>query len=195
MRAALVSTGGRGFPYHGVVIQKKTGSDVNHSLIRFEAENPEDFELLGCNEYAYFESYWKKDDSTKKTGVRGPIPWDELVEWADEKESNVMHVQELPFGRSRVIRGFEFCKAKVGQITYPHYQLLQSLLGVYWRVSDKQAFCSEFAAMVIREMDWLAMRYILRDGHRAIDMITPGGKKNGLKEGVAVFLKACRGGW
>ena len=70
MRMAFAHTAGTAW-YSGA-IRWVSGGAFNHSLIIFEYDN---------GQQVYFESYWKKDPKTGKTGVHGPVPMAKLEAW------------------------------------------------------------------------------------------------------------------
>lgn len=182
---------------HGLTIRVVTGGRFNHSLAWFEdgadAEWPE-------GERVYFESFWKKDPVTGKTGVRGPIPWANLAEWVNAHRNRKVASQELPYSDEICKRAYKWCLHRVGVIGYAHWQLVQNLkthlLGMgnhTWSISPKKYTCSELPARLWMLVDpgtpFKPGPFVkhLKIGERVFDQITPSGKY-GLYEAVHEFL-------
>lgn len=196
MKMGIAHTGAKSA--HGTAIKVVTGSKINHSLVYFEGL---DFSWgLGESEdkpitRVYFESWWKKDKATGKTGMRGPRPWSEVVDWRDEKEGRKLICQELPHSHARVFETYKYCLERVKDIRYPHWQLLHNFMtnvvgtsGHRWGVSPKKWTCSEAAARVWAHIDPKAVLEFMRIGDIYFDHVTPGGKKYGLMEAVHIYM-------
>jgi len=188
---AVVHTYSSAFPYHGPAICRATKGRFNHSLIRFEFTEKK---LLNGAEpgspesRVYFESYWKKDKETGKTGVRGPIPWQDILDWEKKRKTNKFVVQDMPFDTARVEAAYAFAMQSKGVLTYPKYQLVQNLINYYWKHSETEVTCSEWAALCVAQATLaVSYVYILRKGYRTYDEIAPSGPKNGLYEALQKF--------
>jgi len=170
----------------GKAIRLFTRGKWSHSLIRFDKDN---------GSSVYYESYWLKDKTTGKTGVRGPIPYDNFLDWAAEGDSNRFIEQRLYLTSKQVSAALTFCNDSSGQIGYANIQLLQNLktlitgFAPHTRLASRNKLtCSEFVARAWYAGDpAAAVQYALNDGYRTFDMITPGGRF-GLYEAVEAHL-------
>lgn len=184
MKLAIVHTSS--WLPHAVGIKLVTGGKFNHSLIRFE---------YTCGRREYFESYWRKDHETGKTGVRGPVAWEKLVQWKSESKRRRFIVQEMPYTPEQCEKAREFLIDAKWTIRYPLFQLWQNfksnILGFghpRWARSKDKWTCSECVARVWRELDPDAVLRHLRIGEITFDQVGPSGKEYGLKEAVDRFL-------
>jgi len=174
MRLANVTT--RANSIHGRAIRSATHGWGNHTLILFEFET---------GEREYYESFWRKDKTTGRTGVRR-CAWTNLTEWEAERPTNELRVQWVEYSEQQVQRAYKFCCDSVGKIGYAHLQLWHNLIRWYPQAGSRDInTCSEFGGRVHFAADaMLAVRYILRNGYRTLDMIPPSGR-DGLMESVS----------
>ena len=85
------------------------------------------------SEKVYYESIWKKDPATGKDGVRGPVPFQHIVDWQAEKPHSREFVLQpegafLPLTSTEVWQTEARLRAAVSTIDYAHDQLLFNLL-------------------------------------------------------------------
>lgn len=185
MRMGLAHTSARSF--HGVAIKLATRGSYNHSLWWFE-------NVGGMR--VYYESYWRKDEDTGKTGVRGPVPWSDLTDWAARHpRTRKILVQDLPYDDQLCNLALRFSQAAVKEIRYPMSQLWQNfknnvlcLGNPRWAISPKAWTCSEAAARVWAHIDPAAVIEHLRLGDILFDQVAPSGRRFGLMEAVNRFL-------
>lgn len=161
-----------------------TGGKYDHVLIAFEKPG----------EHFYYESIWKKDPVTGKTGVRGPVPWKELEDWLAESPQHRMYEQALPYDGNKCRQAVKFLEAHVGRIRYAYWQLWQNVksflfgMGIRPGAASRDKWtCSETVAQVWAEIDpGAALKYLL--GYLSFDQIAPSGPRFGLKEAVEKYL-------
>ena len=106
----------------------------------------------------YFESIWKRDPHTRRSGVRGPYSLEKLLQWVDEgKSTHLFDLQDI-----RDLRDYEMrdvlaeCIRDVGALQYAPLQLfwnLKTLMrGVarpYKKRTKEFVTCVEFVARVL----------------------------------------------
>jgi len=193
----------RGTAVYSYLIRLVTWSNWNHSLIYFDNVPPDLEPSIPQGTRVYFESLWKKDrrqGGTGKTGVRGPVPWFDLIDYIEGNKRRRLVCQDLPYGEDLVRLAYVAAKAMVGNVRYAPVQLFSNLkaavgLGTpIWAKSPKAKTCSEFAAVIWDGCDpgvpFISgpCRRILQIGTRRVfDDITPAGR-NGLKPAIDKFL-------
>jgi len=184
MKMSFVHTHGTAW-YSGAIRWASKG-EYNHSLVAF---------ALDDGSKVYFESYWKEDSVTKKTGWRGPIDWERLEEWLEEDSRHRLVEQELPYGDVALTAAFQYCKDMVPLITYPKRQLFHNLKSMMFgsgiaiaKITPAMWTCSEGVGRVWAHVDAKAALKYLNLGNMLFDMIAPSGAKFGLKEAVDQFI-------
>ncbi|MBM4092039.1 MAG: hypothetical protein FJ276_21795 [Planctomycetes bacterium] len=131
-----------------MAIRRLTGGAFSHCFPMFVHDD-------GRTEY--FESIWKCDPDTGKTGVRGPLPISRLADW--HAENPLMHVVEtqpisgyLPLTDAEVRAAWDICLVAVPTIHYAKLQIGQNWLeartGIYItkRSKTQRWTCSEHVA-------------------------------------------------
>jgi hypothetical protein len=138
-------------------VAKITKSPYSHVVIIFSTDEDE----------IYFESFYKADKQTsKKNGVRGPMPLSDLEEWVaedpDERQLNIYpQVGYLPLTDHEVEAAYtELCKA-VHHVYYAPVQiglnLIAARLGWYLkrrRGSTDKWTCSETCVRILPPRVW-----------------------------------------
>lgn len=191
---------------HGLLIRWVTGKGFfklarsNHALVYFDGV-PVEIPSAEYHQRVYFESFWKKDKVTGKTGVRGPISWENLAEWEDESKRHRIYCYDLPYSEELVRLAHAQCLQWVGKVGYAHWQLLCNLklnvlgLGtsVYSR-SPESMTCCEMPTVLWDLMDPGPpfepgpCRRLLGIGSRlTFDETAPSGKY-GVQEAVEKFV-------
>ena len=185
MTMSLVSARSDEYPFHGPVIRWRSKGKWNHSLVAFEYRD--------CNGdivKEYFESCWKKDKVTGKTGVRH-CEWANLIEWEARKKSNQFIEQPLPYSTEAVEAAYAFCVQSVGTLKYAKLQIWWNTMG--WQPDaggQNEVTCSEFSARAIEVAAFVDTHtYILCRGYQTFNAITPSGPKSGLSERVAAICQ------
>jgi len=102
-------------------ICKITGGQWSHVFAIF----------YGAGEPLYFESSWKRDKHTQKTGVRGPIPLSNVEDWQAESPDDHLFVTQpvagfLPLSSGEVEGSFEIMDEAVHRVHYAKLQLAQN---------------------------------------------------------------------
>lgn len=86
----------------------------------------------GTFSHYYFESIIKTDPQTHKNGVRGPIPYEHVVSWANESNTRYLITVPddgyLPLTHHEADDAIKKMKAAVNVIYYAPFQLLSNLL-------------------------------------------------------------------
>jgi hypothetical protein len=129
-----------------IAIRKATGGVAHHVLARVE-EN--DGSLI------YFESSWSKDASTGKDGVRGPLPYAKLLQWAaGSPKHKVIEQDWLPLTEEEIVKAIQMLTWATRTIKYAHLQLATNLLqnmGVILAVTSFADLwtCSETCARIL----------------------------------------------
>ena len=183
MKMFFVSTSAKSV--HGRLIKLITGGKYNHSLVMFQ---------LDSGGQVYFESYWKKDKTTGKTGMIGPIPYMELLDWSIKKPGRIIHVHEMPYSPKQCQKAYSLCFSLVGKRSYAHYQLIGNAVANLFNLgrpksSSPNAWtCSEAVARIWGFIDSRAVLDYLRIGDIRWDQVTPSGKAFGLDEAIERFI-------
>ena len=166
----------------GIVIQAATHGWGKHSFVMFEHED-------GYREY--FESCWKKDSATGKTGVRCS-EWANFIEWADAKKSRQYRLQEITIEQPNIHAAYRFCIKSVGKLGYAKVQLIQNLAHWYpLNGSTTKVTCCEFVTLVLYIADRAKVcAFILRNAYRTVEMTAPSGKEFGIMEQIALMYNA-----
>lgn len=114
----------------------------------------------------YFESISKVDPHTHKTGVRGPYPLSNVVEWQAELPSHRRFTMQplsgfLPLTTNEVGRAWKLLGASVHDIRYAPLQIIQNWLTqrTGLRISYKQGSiarwtCSETCVRILPARLW-----------------------------------------
>jgi hypothetical protein len=172
--------------WYGRAITAITRGPYNHSLIYFD--------LDGEGSRVYFESYWKKDKETGKTGMRGPIDWEELVEWEQRDPRRRLFVQHLPYEDVVCEKAYAYCLQRKKDIYYPHWQLWHNLKSALFgsghparSISSDKWTCSETIGRVLAYIDPPTALEYLRLGDILFDQLTPSGKAFGICEALIRF--------
>jgi len=198
MKIAFVHTYGNA--WYSKAIKKISGGEFNHSLVMVEVETMKDFAHLGLlasrdsEKRFYFESYWKKDPYTKKTGVHGPIVWSELEEWIARKpKKRGALIQWIECDDEMIAQVVDALTVATSSIAYPLCQLLSNartaLFGSGMRRKDitrDRWTCSETVARMWKIIDAESLIDCLDIGNTLFfDMVMPSGRNYGLKEAVS----------
>jgi hypothetical protein len=170
--------------YAGRSIQAATNGRFNHALIRIEDDDGEVF---------YFESSWKRNPNGSD-GVRGPIPYANLLEWAS-KPGHVLHEQDwLPLTKPEIEAALRTLNWAARNIGYAKIQLMGNLLQQHKIIirlgasaSDDRWTCSETCARVLPIE--IAARY-LKLGEILYDHVVPSSTRplGGLYEAMEKYL-------
>lgn len=190
MQCALVNTYNAEEVIPRVIVNVTGAQFGNHSLLRFRSEATE----------IYFESHYKKDPKTGKTGVRGPMLYSRVLQWRDANpEKHIIYEQPwLPLESEAVLEIFKFLSAAVIDIEYAPAQILRNYacqrLGVTVRfgrhASDDRWTCSEMVAraLVHANLEFLS---ILGLGEITYDDMVPSSPKSGgLYEALQKYLES-----
>lgn len=113
------------------------------------------------DEWLYFESHWKRDPVTGKSGVRGPLPFERVTDWCAENPTLHMfeHSEPLPLSEAEVRAARDICAAAVPTIHYAKLQIganwLEARTGISieWRGS-KRWTCSEHVCRCMPPRLW-----------------------------------------
>lgn len=153
-----------------------TGGDYCHVFPIFYTAEPA--------EPIYFESIWKKDERTGKTGVRGPYPLSKVYDWAAAGQGRQFHtlpvVDYLPFTDDECEAAYKILAWAEHAITYAPLQIVQNWVAQRLRLhfhvgrgSRTRWTCSETCMRVVppRLWGWYGML-----DSRADD-VAPSGKK------------------
>jgi hypothetical protein len=167
-------------------IRRVTKGKYNHALIVFELDN---------GKQVYFESYWHVDKTTGKTGLRGPVPIQELKDWVGKKKKRAFVIQWMPYGSSQSARAYQFLEEGVKTVEYPLGQIVSNartmLFGSGMRLKKVTPYdwtCSETCARTVAHIDPETAVKHLKVGDVLFDMIPPSGK-HGLYEGMKKFMR------
>ena len=188
-RSSIVSKG----------ICRVTGGDYAHCFVVFEESEGKPF---------YFESISKKVKHRSeagidlwKNGVRGPVPLDNLIEWADEKPT--LHMYELtdvlPFTEEEVRESYKMLCIACHDVDYATLQCannwVESRLGIYsttkwFRNAGTHWNCSEtLMRTCIPERYWNYYKMLDIDANR----IVPDGERMvSIRQCTKRLLKECK---
>jgi len=78
----------------------------------------------------FFESIWKKDERTGKTGVRGPYPFLKLIRWKGVEQNKTLELQDLPLSSEQAFDMIPFLCNAVIEIKYAPRQLYFNWQGI-----------------------------------------------------------------
>ncbi len=185
MRMAFVHS--YGDAWYSRAIRWCTKGKYNHSLVLFESD---------FGDLTYWESYWKKDPLTGKTGVRGPVPWREMTEWIARKpKKRGAVIQWLPYQPSECVRALCYLQVCRMKIKYPLCQIISNLrtmvFGAGMRrrsVTPNEWTCSECVANVWALLGPKEVLSKLKIGYILFDMVAPSGETYGLCQAVRAWL-------
>jgi len=148
----------------------------------------------------YFESVWKRDPLTGKSGVRGPLPEQNIIDWreAEPGERSYVRMPEdgcLPLFPDEVMRMESKLRAAVRTVTYARTQILQNWLAqrtgirIYFKAgSIEQWNCSETFTRVLPAR---VLPYFRLDGiFRHDDIVPCGYKLASVESGVRAWTQA-----
>jgi len=198
-----------GHSLHGWLIRNLTGGEWNHSGIGFMRDRPDDPNPLADepipSDIFYFESYWKKTPPTNRDGIRGPVPWEDVLAWSRQDPGNRYIQQWLPLSSDQAVIGYHYCVSLVGKVAYAFTQLwfnakrfLTGMGQASWQsTGPAKMTCSEFASRTWDLVDPGVpgkpgpCRKYLGIGDRWIfDDVPPSYRDIGLAEAVENYLAA-----
>lgn len=130
----------------------------------------------------YFESIWKIDPGTGKTGLRGPIPIGNLLDWIDVSPGNhIAKAQLIRITPEDTRRAYNKLISNVGYITYAKFQIALNFLSVNFPLTLGPRFatankwtCSETLARVLPAELQVNSLHI---GQVTYDFVVPAGHK------------------
>lgn len=107
------------------IICRVTGGPYSHVFVDF---------LDNDGQEVYFESLWKKDPTTGKDGLRGPMPLSNVVDWqAEDVAHRRLEMQPadgwLPLSQTEAQAAYDTMLSMVGRIRYAPGQLVQNWFG------------------------------------------------------------------
>jgi hypothetical protein len=170
------------------LIQRVTGGPYSHCVVIFQRKPGEEI---------YFESLWRRDTETGKSGVRGPRPVEHIMDWAAaDTKHRVFHRQPrndwLPISHTEASKAYDCLSEAVGVISYAGLQLVRNWLTartwltVQWKRGSTRAWtCSECCLQVVPVRYW--DHYDLMHTN-ADDMAPSGDKLPSLTTGTASLL-------
>lgn len=137
----------------------------------------------------YIESIWSKDSYTGQTGVRGPYPLQEVIDWHDkDPKHRRMEIQDLParLRPDQVWLAYVFAVKAVGQVTYPKPQIFFNWRGIrlkagipfYWRTADQWTCVELIVRVLMHVMRGRIIYKLLRLGDIGFDEYAPSGKRS-----------------
>lgn len=140
-------------------IRHATGGDYNHVSVRFVGEHPES----GTPIEEYFESGWKPDPKSGRSGVRGPFPLRDLRQWEIESPRHHVYYQPLlPLKSAEAEAAYTLALSWVGAVGYDPLGLvrLELLLRFGLQFSRRRTGtpgemqCAEFAFRLLPARLW-----------------------------------------
>lgn len=165
----------RGDKSHVMVVFTLKENEWQWFMERFAYRFPVDFMIAPDHDglyRIYFESIWKIDARTFKTGVRGPYPLEKVMKWTDQKKNERQFELQDVCGlteqemRETIAR----CVNYVGLLEYAPIQLFWNLKTLrsgkarpYRRRTSKFVTCVEFAIVVLPgrySIDYLNHHYL-----------------------------------
>jgi len=172
----------------GILIPRITGGLYSHVIVIF---------LLDDGSEVYFESIWKKDETTQKTGVRGPLPISKIEEWMAEHPKDRQFDRQpktgwLPLSDEEVERAYSMVMNAVNEIEYAKLQILQNWverrLGVYIHIgngSNKKWTCCEVPLRILPSRVWT---YFSLLNYTADDFAPSGHNGPSIMDGVSAWI-------
>ena len=140
-------------------------------------------EITPCPDGLYrffFESIWKKDKRTGKTGVRGPYPFRKLARWKGVSTKRKLHIQDLPLTSDEAIDMIPFLCNAVIEIKYARKQLyfnwkqMRFGMGIALKKrTPKHWTCIETMLMAIAYVNPALAISVLKIGHYLFEEIPP----------------------
>lgn len=194
MKIALCNTLNLSSP-HGPVIVRVTGAQFgNHSLLRI---------LEDSGTEIYFESHWKRDPQTGKTGMRGPMLYDRVLQWRDANPTKHIVFEQawLPLTDEEIYKVIAFLAAATHDIKYAHSQLLRNYLVHrlhfsvrFGRHASGMAWtCSEAVARALVHVRWEIARYLGLGEITLDDLVPSSPRRGGLYEALDQYISDCLG--
>lgn len=171
----------------GKLIPRVSGGMYSHVIVEF----------LEGNNSVYFESIWKKDKDTGKTGVRGPIAMSKIHEWVSENPKNRHYHRQLkagwlPLTVDEAEAAYNASCAAVHDIEYAKLQILQNWverrLSLYIHIgkgSDKNWTCCELPLRIFPSRVW---KYFELLNYTADDFAPSGHNGPSLMDGISAWI-------
>jgi len=177
------------------VICRVTGGKYAHTLIVFD-----EVDQTGLKGSFYFESISKKDPTTGKTGVRGPIPLNNLLEWQKEKPESrsVEFSAHLPVDKDEIKEVWRKLQVAKRVVKYAYLQCannwIERRLGLYIHFGRKRGVkrwnCSETVIRILPCRFWIYFDLL---DCRADDIVPSGSTMVSVHDGVRKLLEAHYG--
>lgn len=185
MKAKLILTGDEEKAL-SKYISHWTETDYSHCALGFENADEH-------GNTQYFESIWKKDRVTGKTGLRGPMPFKKLLDWQHAKPvTRHLTTIEITLPDSAVHRAYDFMVDHVPLVEYGVFDILKiamakkiSLMVIPDAKTDHEWTCSEAVA---RALPPLLQVRALGVGEITYDMYAPAGLVwSSLSQGIHIW--------
>lgn len=166
-----------------------TGGYYPHCSVRFEKDD---------GSVVYFESIFKTDKTTRKNGLRGPIPIQNLLDWKDESSFHKVYLQPwLPVTSAQAKAAYDYLLAHVPLIKYASLQLGKNAryaITKRWTINRKGSAnvwqCAETVGRALMVADASIVINFLGIGDVVLDMLVPSGKRGiGLFERTEAILR------
>jgi len=139
-----------------LLVRRLTQGRFSHCFPMFEVEVGEDSDA-----WRYFESHWKRDPVTGKSGVRGPLPVTRITDWCAENPTLHLfeHTEPLPLTAFEVRAAWDICLVAVPVIHYAKLQIAQNWLEARTGISierrgDRKWTCSEHVCRCMPPRLW-----------------------------------------
>lgn len=172
------------------VIALTTGGYWSHVSMRFELDEVEPQSIV------YFESIWKTDPDTGKSGLRGPIPIANLEDWAKEDPHHKVYFQPwLPVTPQEALEAYSFLMRHVPLVKYAKLQLAQNVhyaLTGRWTIrrSNKPDLLWQCAETIGRALPLRIQRDFFGIGDAVFGMLVPSGTRGiGIMERMEELLR------
>ena len=158
-----------------IMIQEATGGKWSHVAIGFEKDDPR-------NPIVYFESSCDHDSGSSEDGLRGPLPFKELIRWqCKDEQHRRLQMVDIYLDAERAMTSFKFLLSMVGHIHYAHLQVILNMsallfpLQIVRRYASREHWtCSEAFA---RAMPYDIQIEALKVGEVTYDYIMPSGSR------------------
>jgi len=166
-----------------------TGGPFSHCFIVFYDDNGPAF---------YFESISKKDKSTGKDGLRGPIPIERLYEWRDKKPASRMVELSgvVPYTEDEVDAVYKFLCEHVHDVYYSRLNCfnnwVERRLHIYmhctWFKRKDRVYwhCSQTCMNTVPDRFWSCFNMLKS---KDSEVVPSGGNLVSIREGVKRILK------
>ena len=172
----------------GNPILQLTGGKYSHAALGFADDE--------CDPgYVYFESTFETNRKWLRSGVQGPNPWQDYLDWWEEdKDRRIVEVIPLPMTHVESYEALHRAKAMVGTSTYDYDQLLAN--AVWCRSSIRlhvgasrptDVTCSEFVARLLPPA--VIGRYITGQGMTFDDVMPDALNRPGLYSIVQTWIE------